>query len=290
MRDFGNIIFLSAGLLVIILGTIILKNNNFAPDRADAASNIIVEKDIAYGNLPKQKLDLCKPSTIHGKVPGVILIHGGGGDKSDFLNACKELAKNGLIAVTVNFRESPPPSWKVILEDNKNALAWLKSQDNVNTDRIGAMGGSLGGYVSSMMGAAEFENKVNCVVNNFGPTDFTDEAFNQSSNPFYDEFVEKFFGGVTYEEDPELYRQLSPITHVSDNDANPWFFTRSTNDQLVPRSQMTRMIDAINALGISTEFYEYEGTGGGHANNLPPLKALQLFNKRINFLVDCLGS
>ena len=50
-----SIIFLSAGLLVIIFGTIILRNNNFAPDGAGAASNIIVEKDIAYGNLPKQK-------------------------------------------------------------------------------------------------------------------------------------------------------------------------------------------------------------------------------------------
>ncbi|OGM12572.1 hypothetical protein A2V80_00925 [Candidatus Woesebacteria bacterium RBG_16_39_8b] len=282
-----SIIFLSAGLLVIILGTIILRNNNFAPNGADAASNIIVEKDIAYGSLPKQKLDLCKPKSVSGKVPGVILVHGGGGDKSDFLNACKELAKNGLIAITVNFRETPPPSWKVILEDNRRALAWLKARNDVDSEKIGAMGGSAGAYVASMMGTTEFENKVNCVENNFGPTDFSDEAWGEG--PLYDEFVDKFFGGVTYEENPELYKQLSPITHASANDANPWFFTRSTNDQLVPRSQMTKMIDALENVGISTEFYEYEGTGGGHANNLPPLAALQLFNKRINFLVDCLS-
>ena len=282
-----SIIFLSAGLLVIIFGTIILRNNNFAPDGAGAASNIIVEKDIAYGNLPKQKLDLCRPKSVSGKVPGVILVHGGGGDKSDFLNACKELAKNGFITITVNFRETPSPSWKVVLDDNKNALAWLKLRDDVDGEKIGAMGGSAGGYVASMMGTIEFDNKVNCVVNNFGPTDFTDKAWEEG--PLYDEFVEKFFGGVTYEENPELYKQLSPITHASANDANPWLFTRSTNDQLVPRSQMTKMIDALENVGISTEFYEYEGTGGGHANNLPPFNALQLFNKRINFLVACLN-
>src|SRR3989344_8352732 len=160
MKGFGNIILLSAGLLLIILGTIILKKNSFAPDGADAASNIIVEKDIAYGNRPKQKLDLCKPINISGKVPGVILIHGGGGDKSDFLNACKYLAKNGFIAITVNFRESPPPSWKVILEDNRNALVWLKARSNVDSEKIGAMGGSAGGYVASIMGTSEFDNKV----------------------------------------------------------------------------------------------------------------------------------
>jgi len=281
-----NIIFLSAGLLVIILGTIILRNNNFAPDGADAASNIIIEKNIAYGNLPKQKLDLCRPRSISGKVPGVILIHGGGGDKSDFLPACKELAQRGFVAITVNFRESPPPSWKAVLDDNKNALAWLKLRDDVDGEKIGALGGSLGGYVASMLGTTEFQNKVNCVVNNFGPTDFTDEAWGEG--PLYDEFVEKFFGGVSYEENPQLYKQLSPITHASANDASPWFFTRSTNDHLVPLSQMTKMIDALSSLGLDTEFYEYEGTGSGHANNLPPLAALQLFNKRINFLEACL--
>ena len=92
-----------------------------------------------------------------------------------------------------------------------------------------------------MMGTIEFDNKVNCVVNNFGPTDFTDEELEGS--PLKDEFVENFFGGVTSDENPGLYKNLSPITHSSLEDASSWLFTRSINDKLVPKSQMTRMIN-----------------------------------------------
>lgn len=288
MKSF-RIILIASSLLIILFAVNLLQNKSFSPLKSNAAtSNIIVKKDISYGTHPKQKLDLCKPANLQGQAPGVILIHGGGGDKSQHLSECKALAKNGLVAVAVNFREEPAPSWKVILNDNSLALSWFKERNYVDSERIGAMGGSLGGYASSMSGTYESSDKANCVVNNFGPTDFTDENF--EGTPLVDEFVEKFFGGVTYEENPQLYERLSPITHVSADDAKSWLFTRSTNDTLIPRSQMTRMIDALKGVGIKTEFFEYNGTGGGHANKLPPLKTLQLFRKRINFLTNCLSS
>lgn len=256
---------------------------------SSAFSGVVIQKDIPYGDLEKQKLDLCEPKGLTGKVPGVILIHGGQGDKSSFMRACRKLAKKGLVAISVNFREEPPPSYKVVLADNQKALAWLKARPEVDNQKIGAMGGSLGGYVSSMLGTVEGSDKVQCVNNNFGPTDFTDPSEWEGSS-LAEEFVEKFFGGVTYDEDPQLYRDLSPITHVSSNDAGKWLFTRSTNDSLVPRTQMTKMIDKLKTLGIQTEFIEYDGTGGGHANKLPALEALKLLNQKVNFLVSCLKS
>ena len=250
--------------------------------------DIIVDNDLAYGKLPLQKLDLCEPKNISGKVPGVILIHGGGGDKSDYSLICRQLAKQGLVAIAVNFREGPPPAYKVILPDNRDALSWLKQRPEVDPQRIAAMGGSLGGYVSSLLGTMEFPNKVNCVTNNFGPTDFTDPSFYQDS-PAKQQFVDKFFGGVTYEEDPQLYMNLSPITHVSDQDPASWLFTRSRNDHLVPRSQMERMVEALKKVGISSRIYEYNGTGGGHANTLPSKEKIKLLDTQISFLVQCLS-
>jgi acetyl esterase len=286
MKGF-RLLIVGSGLLVIIFAVFIFQTKSFAPIRPEAkTSGIVVQKDIAYGKHPKQKLDLCKPKNLEGRAPAVILIHGGGGDKSQHLTECKALARNGLVAIAVNFREEPYPSYQAILLDNRNALNWLKARAEVDSEKIAAMGGSLGGYVSSMAGPAEFKNKVNCVVNNFGPTDFTDEELEGS--PLKDDFVEKFFGGMTYEENPELYEDLSPIFNVSANDAQSWLFTRSTNDQLVPRSQMTRMIDALTDAGIKTEFYEYSGRGEGHANKLPFWQASKLLNKRVSFLVNCL--
>jgi len=289
MKAIFNMVLAAAGVLFILFSSHFLKNRSLAPMDSDAASNIVFQQDISYGTLPKQKLDLCKPKNLQGKVPGVIIIHGGGSDKSKHTAQCKKLAENGFVAVAVNYREDPPPTWKVVLADNRLALDWLKARDDVENGKIGAVGGSLGGYVSSMMGVHESEMDVQCVNNDFGPTDFTDPSWDWDSE-LGQYFVAKFFGGVTYKQNPKLYENLSPAMHVSSDDASNWLFTRSTNDHLVPRSQMTRMIDALTKVGIKTEFYEYDGTGAGHANNLPPLQNLRLFNKRIDFMVSCLNS
>lgn len=281
---------MASSILIVIISVFLSKTKSVAPTKSNASiSGVTIESDIAYGSHPKQKLDLCKPKNITGKLPAVILIHGGGGDKSSFTSICKNLAGKGFVAAAVNFREDPPPTYKVILPDNSVALTWLKSRDYVDPNKIGAWGGSLGGYVSSMLGTVESSDKVQCVNNNYGPTDFTDPIEWEGST-LADEFIEKFFGGVTYDENPQLYRNLSPITQVSSNDAGKWLFTRSTNDQLVPRTQMTKMIESLTAVGLQTEFYEYKGTGSGHANQLRPLQAAKLLQKRLNFMTSCLNN
>ena len=260
------------------------------PRKSNAStSEISVSYDVAYGSHPKQKLDLCKPKNVSGKLAAVTLVHGGGGDKSSFTSICQKLAGRGFVAAAVNYREDPPPTYEVILADNQAALSWVKARDYVDPNKIGSWGGSMGGYVSSMQGDQEGSNKVQCVNNNYGPTDFTDPDEWEGS-PLMDEAVQKFFGGVTYNENPQLYKDLSPITHVSSNDAGKWLLTRSTNDHLIPRTQMTKMVSALQNVGLQVEFYEYNGTGSGHANKLGPLQARRLLQKRLNFMTDCLNS
>lgn len=279
------------GLWVILTASFV-QDRSFGTNKLNAQSpEIIVLKDLSYGPFPMQKLDLCMPKSLTpgSTISSVILSHGGGGDKKNYLSICKGLARRGIVAATVNFREDPPPAYPRVVEDVKRALAWLKDlarRRNVEIHRVGAWGGSLGGYLSSMLGTNEFENKVSCVSNNFGPTDFTDPEWEGYSEGVY-LFVNKFFGGITYEEDPELYENASPITHISANDAQSWLFTRSRNEKLVPRSQITRMASALEAVGIDTEIYEYTGFGPGHANRFI-LKAKQLLEKRMNFMENCL--
>ena len=288
MKNFFKLVLIVSAIFFSIYIGLFTRNKSLVPTPSKAATSISYQQDIAYGPNSKQKLDLCKPANLTNKVPGVILIHGGGGDKSQHTSQCKDLARNGFVTITVNYREDPPPTWQVVLPDNELALSWLMQYNNVDEARIGAMGGSQGGYVASMMGTKDDIDKVECVVNNFGPTDFTDPD-EWGNSAFIDDSVQKFFGGVTYDEDPDLYAELSPITHVTSNDAQDWLFTRSTNDHLIPKTQMTKMMSALNNVGVKTEFYEYNGSGSGHANKLGPFKALQLYNKRINFLTNCLN-
>jgi len=289
MKQFLYLVIVAVGFLSIFLISGFLGNGYLPSLWVNADTKIVFTKDVPYGSLPKQKLDLCMPVSLTEKVSGVIIIHGGGGDKSQHTSQCKDLAKNGFVAIAVNYREDPPPIWKVVMADNRAALAWLHARPEVDPTRIGAMGGSMGGYVSSLIGTVEDIDRAQCVNNNYGPTDFTDQS-EWNDSPLYNDFVERFMGGVTYEQNPALYRQLSPLTHVSKDDAASWLFTRSTNDHLVPRTQMTKMIAALEKTGIRTESYEYNGTGGGHANNLPILAARKLYLKRLDFMTQCLKS
>lgn len=251
-------------------------------------TSIVVQRNIPYGKEGKQVLDLCRPKNLTGNVSGVALFHGGGGDKSDFLPICKQLAASGYVAATINFREEPAPAYPLLMADAKLALAWLRERPNVDGRRMAAWGGSLGGYLSSHLGTREDTEKVQCVVNNYGPTDLFDPALEENTW-LMEQAVEKFFNGVTKEEDPDLYRDASPVTHVSADDAE-FVFTRSVNDNLVPKSQAERMIEALRAEGKDVpDLFEFQGTGNAHALKMGRTEMQRVWDFQKGFLDRCLA-
>lgn len=249
------------------------------------SGGISFQQDISYGDDPKQKLDLCTPANTSGKLPAVMLIHGGGGDKSSMRADCKALAANGVIAIANNYREEPSPSYQNIIGDNMTAYNWLVNQKNVDKYKIGAMGTSMGGYIAGLLGVNNTTVVPLCVVNNFGPTDFTDPNLFRTKTQM--NLLHKFFG-VNYGENPQLYQTASPINHLKQSSSPNWLFTRSRNDRIIPKSQMERMVTKLDSLSIRQESFEYWGFGFGHANYMLPGTAKEVFNKRINFLLNCL--
>ena len=195
-RNSGVLLPVTLILLFIIIISVFLlqKSDVFSFSAFVNAESVEIKENIPYGNLSVQKLDMCKPVAVTGNTPGVILIHGGGGDKSSFRKPCTDFARSGFIAISVNYRESPPPSYQLMIDDMNAAISWLKDRPNVRSDRIGAYGGSLGGYLASVAGTFETDNKVRCVENNFGPTDFTDPNF--EGNQLYGAVEQIIFGRV----------------------------------------------------------------------------------------------
>jgi len=250
------------------------------------ADDIVIEKDIAYGTDEKQKLDLYKPKTITGKLPAVICLHGGGGDKASYAAAAVRLARRGYVAISANYREDPAPAYPKCLEDAKAALAWLCAREEVDAQRTGALGGSAGGWLSSMLGTQEFAHKVKCAINQFGPTDLTDpelEAFNPTFWKSPDRGMNKVFG-PDHAQDKPLRQQASPVSHVSSNDAD-FIFTRSVNEKLVAKSQALRMIEKLRTVGKTVpDLYEFNGEGAGHATKMTADEALRIWKIQQDFL------
>src|SRR5215831_17319216 len=171
------------------------------PLLAQQPPDVRIEKAVSY--LPAdraEKADLYLPPTFEDgkKYPGVLIIHGGGwtGGKRDAareINIGTTLASHGYVCMSIDYLLHDPQSdkscWPQNLYDCKTAVRWMRANaERLHLDpaHIGVIGGSAGGHLSSMVGVTQSSDgldpagpyadqscAVNCVVDMYGPVDFT---------------------------------------------------------------------------------------------------------------------
>src|SRR5262245_26491122 len=155
---------------------------------------ITFESGVEYANPDNQhlELDLARPMKADGLMPAVICIHGGGfraGKRESYDTLCVRLVEHGYVAITITYRLAPKYPFPAAVHDVKAAVRWARAHAGkygINPERIGVMGGSAGGDLAQFLGVtadvkefdgaggnAEQSSKVACVVNFYGPSDFT---------------------------------------------------------------------------------------------------------------------
>lgn len=96
--------------------------------------DVWVDRDVAYGSHPRQRLDVFRPSGAHHG-PIVLYAHGGGfvgGDKhragSPYHdNVALWAVRRGMAGVTMNYRLAPESGWPAGTEDVAAALRWVRA-------------------------------------------------------------------------------------------------------------------------------------------------------------------
>ena len=230
---------------------------------APQALEIVTQEGVEYMRVDDQplKLELARPKAP-GKYPGVICIHGGGwrgGDKASLIPLTRRLAKEGFVAVTVQYRFAPKDPFPAQVDDVRCAVRWLRANAEelqLDPERIGAIGFSAGGHLSLMLGLMEDDDrpadngchsghssKVQAVVNYFGPTDLA-RSFPQQVRAILNDFV-----GGTPEDKAEVVKAASPITYIDRNDA-PILTFHGTKDQIVPFEQAELLNQACKKAGL----------------------------------------
>jgi acetyl esterase/lipase len=243
-----------------------------------AAEAIVFEKDIEYSNPDNQHLqvDMARPDG-EGPFPAVICIHGGGfraGDRQSYDGLIKKLAKNGYVAITVTYRLAPKYQFPAAIYDVKAAVRWLRANAakyHVDPDRIGVTGGSAGGHLAQFLGTTagvkEFEgdggnadqsSRVACVVNFYGPSDFT-KSYGKSVDAAV--VLPLFFGG-NLEKERQKHIQGSPLYWVTP-DAAPTLCVHGTKDQYVAFEQAEWIVDRLKAAGVEAELLPMVGSMHG---------------------------
>jgi len=247
---------------------------------ADVAvpEDVTFEKAIEYSNAEDQhlQLDLAQPKTGSGPFPLVLCIHGGGfraGTREGYDKLCVTLAQHGYVAATVTYRLAPAYRFPAAVVDCKAAVRWLRANAgkyHIDPKRVGVMGGSAGGHLAQFLGVTagvkEFEGEgnldqssaVNCVVNMYGPSDFT-KSYGKSVDAA--EVLPLFFGGNL---ETKLREHIvgSPLYWVTP-DAAATLDIHGTEDKYVAYEQATWMVDRLKACAVEAELMTMQGAGHG---------------------------
>ncbi|MFO1160676.1 MAG: alpha/beta hydrolase [Reyranellaceae bacterium] len=113
-----------------------------------------LERDIAYGPLPRQRLDLYRPDRPRADGRSVMFFYGGAwdsGSKGDYLFVGQALASRGITTVIADYRLYPDVTYPAFVEDGARATSW--AAERIGTDRLFLMGHSAGAYIALMLAA-----------------------------------------------------------------------------------------------------------------------------------------
>lgn len=200
-----------------------------------------------------------------GVYPAILDIHGGGWEKRQVeadRPMMERLAARGFVTALVSYRLSDEAKYPAAIHDCKAAVRFLRAKAKelkIDPERIGVMGGSAGGHLCSLLamtsGKPEFEGEgpnrdfssaVKACVVMAATQDFV-VANKEKTSPNVAKFL-----GATYGEKPELFIEMSPITHVRAG-VPPTIFIEGEKDTLkVGRAEMQ---EKLRGLGIETSVH-----------------------------------
>ncbi len=247
--------------------------------RVAVPEGVVFEPDVEYARPAGQplQLDLARPAEGAGPFPAVVCIHGGGfraGSRQGYDGLCLKLAQQGYVAVTVTYRLAPRYPFPAAVHDVKAAVRWLRANAakyHIDPERIGATGGSAGGHLAQFLGVTadvkQFEgdggnarqsSRVCCVVNYYGPSDFT-KSYGKSVDAA--EVLPLFLGG-NLEKERRRHIAASPLYWVTPN-AAPTLCVHGTEDRYVAHEQAVWLVERLKAADVEADLLTLEGAGHG---------------------------
>jgi acetyl esterase/lipase len=213
--------------------------------------------------------------------PVLLQIHGGGwviGDKGQQgLPLMLQLAAEGWVCVSTNYRLSPKATWPDHLVDCKRALAWVRehiAEYGGDPDLVCVTGGSAGGHLAAMVGLTAndpeyqpgFEaadTTVAAAVPFYAVYDLVDLFGPDGVGARVAQRLARWLMGSSPDEDRAAFEDASPVHHLAP-DAPPFFVIHGSADNLVPVRQARRFVEQLRETSAEPVLYA-EVPGASHA-------------------------
>lgn len=249
-------------------GVVVSSNPHLATD-----PTVPTALDIVYSTVDGQPLllDACQPPDFDPLTDaaraGILVVHGGSwtrGSKNDvaWRAVCQWLAKAGYPSFALDYRLAPAHPYPAAIDDVASAVTWLREpaqarRFGIDPDRIGALGGSAGGNLVSLLGtrgrgALDRGTRVAAVAQLSAPIDLTGVAVT-------DDFVPvqlSYLGCATADACPAA-AAASANTWVDASD--PPFLVVHSTDEMIPLGQARLFVRALRDAGVDTTYVTVEG-------------------------------
>jgi len=221
-------------------------------------SGYSVHRNIAFGEDPRQRLDIYVPQGLKGPAPVLLFFYGGGwqgGKRTDYLAFGQAFASAGIITVVADYRLYPQVKYPAFVEDAAGALAWLHAHVvgyGGDPGRIFVSGHSAGAYNAVMLASEPkflgakggSPDWIRGVIGVSGPYDFL-----PMSDPVY---VDMFHGTNNTDS--------MPTYHV-DGKRPPMLLATGTADTTVDQGNTDRMAAKLASFGSDVKVIKYPGSG-----------------------------
>jgi acetyl esterase/lipase len=212
-----------------------------------------------------------KKNTV--KRTAIIIIHGGGwrtGNKSLHHTMAKRLAALGYVCFTPEYSLSTEALYPEAVYDIKAMIRWVRknaAKYNIDSNNIAVAGHSAGGELAAMMGATNkiksFEgngceknisSRVNAVIDMDGILAFIHPESGEGDDSKRISAATNWFG-ISKTENPELWKQGSPLTHAGPH-TPPTLFINSSVDRM--HAGQEDFINVLNRFHIYSETKTFE--------------------------------
>ena len=216
-----------------------------------------ISKDVPYGQLPRQELDIYVPNIEQETFPVVVFFHGGrwiDGSKDQYKFVGTTLSSMGYVVVLPNTRLYPDVKFPTFAEDAAKSVAWVHKNiaNYKGNQNLFISGHSSGAHIGALIIAdnaylATHKLKPN-VVNAFaglaGPYDFVPKAAD----------IKEIFGP------PDNFPNMV-VTNFIDGDEPPMLLIYTGEDDTVYPRNLAALKAGIEKANGDVETIIYE-TGG----------------------------
>ena len=218
-----------------------------------------VASDLAYGTLPRHRLDVYTPAQAATARTVVLFYYGGSwkrGERANYRFVGQAMTSRGFVAVIPDYRTYPEGRFPDFVEDAAKALHWVRTHIRDyggDPARIYLLGHSAGAHIAALL-SLDPSYLSNAGLNTCSIRGTIGLAGPYAFHPLDYQSLRPVFGHL---EDPEMARPIA----FAGREAPAMLLLHGARDKTVRPGNSEQLAQRLRTAGSPVRYVAYEGMG-----------------------------